>query len=65
MTIQCEWYLNCDTCHAIYPIKSDDAQGTEDEALDDGWAINEDKENAELNVHICKRCISKLINKGE
>jgi hypothetical protein len=56
MTIQCEYYLSCNTCHKIYSQKADDPQGVEDEAIDDGWRVSESNQDPELNFHICNDC---------
>jgi len=61
MSIQAQYYLSCDKCHTIYGMKCDDPQGTEDEAVDDGWRVLEDKgsdgQNNILSTHVCDVCI--------
>ena len=60
MTIEKQYYLSCNKCHFLYPSKPDDAQGLEDEALDDGWVIHEesgyDGHGECLNTHLCPKC---------
>ena len=61
MSIQAEYYLTCDKCYKLYGVKCDDPQGTEDEAIDDGWQVLEDMgtdgRNDILSTHICDTCL--------
>ncbi len=63
MTIQAQYYLNCNVCGITYPSKPDSPQDVEDEALDDGWEILDDKGTCGhgdiLSTHICKQCADK------
>jgi hypothetical protein len=60
MSIEKQYYLNCNSCGHIYESKADDAQGLEEEAIDDGWSIDNETGydgNGEcLNSHLCPSC---------
>lgn len=59
MSIQSEYYLSCNKCGKVYAIKSDDPQGVEDEAIDDGWVVTGDDQDVMLSQHICPECVAK------
>lgn len=60
MSIEKQYYLNCNQCGKLYESKADDPLGLEDEALDDGWVIQEDNgydgSGECLNTHLCTLC---------
>ena len=63
MSINKEYYLSCNRCGKIYSFKCDDAQGVEDEAIDEGWRIHGDDEKEIMSLeHICPDCIEKEIS---
>ncbi|AUR95164.1 hypothetical protein NVP1201B_59 [Vibrio phage 1.201.B._10N.286.55.F1] len=61
MSIEKQYYLNCNVCGRLYESKADDALGLEDEAIDDGWIISSENGydgNGEcLNGHACPQCM--------
>ncbi len=67
MSIEKQFYLSCNNCHGIHPSRSDDAQDLEDEALDDGWVISEERgkdiNNDILSLHHCPNCVKKMSGK--
>lgn len=63
MTIEKQYYLNCNKCGRLYESKADDALGLEEEAIDDGWTISKeqgyDGSGECLNWHACTECSEK------
>ena len=66
MTIEKQYYMSCNACGRLYESKADDALGLEDEAVDDGWLITDEKgydgHGECRNLHHCPECVNSEKN---
>ena len=60
MSINKQYYLNCNACDKLYDSKSDDPQDLEDQAINDGWVVSVDTDadcnNEIMSEHHCPDC---------